>query len=117
MTGRGCNAECRNFYTTISYSPEEDEYLGKLNAYRFRRPDHIRHIEAGPTYLALNAIADNRLPQCVANRTVEWLLGRPPTEEEAPWIGELARQFVFSNFNYRDLVKSVVTSDVYRRVK
>jgi hypothetical protein len=89
-----------------------------LNAYKFRRDDHVRNIEVGPKLLALGTIADNRLPSCVARRTAEWLLGEGVVpERDADWVAELARQFVFSDLSYRALVKQIVTSPRYRRVR
>ena len=88
-----------------------------LKAYQFRRPDHERNIEVGPRLLALSTITDNRMPRCVARRTAEWLIGKPmTTSDDAAWIEELARQFVFSDLNYKSL-KAIVTSDQYRRVR
>ena len=116
--GQNCNAECRNFYTVQSFSDMEDDYLGMLNAYKFRRDDHVRNIEIGPRLLALSTVTDNRLPRCVSQRTADWLLGDGSvTAEDADWINELARQFVFSEMSYRALVKSIVTSPRYRRVR
>jgi hypothetical protein len=54
------------------------------------------------------------LPRCAAQRTVEWLLGRSPTDDEQAWIEDLAQTFVRSNLSYRTLVRAVVTSDAYR---
>ena len=89
-----------------------------LNAYKFRRDDHVRNIEVGPKLLALSTVADNRLPACVARRTAEWLLGDGMlTSEDSDWLSELARQFVFSDLSYKTLVKSVVMSPRYRRVR
>jgi hypothetical protein len=116
--GQACSNECRNFYATQSYAAAEDEFLGMLNAYKFRRADHIRNIEVGPKLLAMSAIADNRLPLCIARRTAEWLLGgQVSPQNDADWIAEIARQFVFSDLSYRALVKSIVTSPRYRRVR
>ncbi|MGC6416406.1 MAG: hypothetical protein ACON3Z_04795 [Bradymonadia bacterium] len=116
--GQSCSRECRNFYATQSFAPEEDDFLGMLNAYKFRRDDHVRNIEVGPKLLALSTVADNRLPACVARRTAEWLLGDGMlTSEDSDWLSELARQFVFSDLSYKTLVKSVVMSPRYRRVR
>ena len=116
--GQNCNAECRNFYATQSFSEIEDDYLGMLNAYKFRREDHIRNIEVGPKLLALAAVADNRLPTCVSKRTASWLLGSETLDDsDASWVQELSRQFVFSDMSFRALVKAIVMSPRYRRVR
>ncbi|MEE2786990.1 MAG: hypothetical protein VX589_06595, partial [Myxococcota bacterium] len=109
LRGQSCSAECRNFYTTQSFSDAEDDYLGMLRAYQFRREDHEQNIEVGPRLLALTTITDNRMPRCVAKRTAEWLLGRPMVDvEDITWIDEIARQFVFADLNYKSLVKAIV---------
>ena len=69
-------------------------------------------------FYAMSAIADNRLPHCVARRTAEWLLGgRVNPIADAEWLSELARNFVFNDLSYRALVKEIITSPRYRRVR
>jgi hypothetical protein len=116
-TGQQCNDECRRFYLTRAFSDAESEYLGTLQAYAFRRPEHGRNVERGPELLAFTGIADNRLPMCVASRAAEWLLGRPFAEDERKWQTALARDFVTSGYDYRALVRAIVTSPTYRRVR
>ncbi|MEZ4435439.1 MAG: DUF1585 domain-containing protein [bacterium] len=117
LRGQGCTTECRNFYLTRALAPEEEAFLGQLTAYQFRRPEHVRHIEQGPRYLALSAVADNRLPSCVARRTGEWLLGREMGPDDQAWIDDLARDFVQNGYSFRALVKRIVESPRYRRVR
>jgi hypothetical protein len=116
-TGQGCTAECRSFYLTRSLSEAEDRYLGMLNAYTFRREDHANNVEQGPRLLAFTAVADNRLPVCVARTTSEWLMGRAVGADEAAWVDTLARDFAVQGYSYRALVKRIVTDDRYRRVE
>ena len=115
--GVQCSETCNRFYLTDAMAAEEVPYLGQLDAYLFRRPEHDLHVEAGPELLVNQAIVDGRLPRCVATRAVEWLLGRAPEEDEAAWVEELALGFVVSGFRYRELVRAVVTSDTFRRVR
>ena len=96
---------------------QEEPFLGMLRSYTFRRPEHARNVEAGPRLLALSEVATHRLPACVAQRTAEWLLGRPTGEADADWLDTLARQFVAGGYHYRDLVAAIVTSDRYLRVR
>jgi hypothetical protein len=117
QTGQGCNAECRNFYHTNQLSTEDQPYLGQLNVYRFLKETAFEHVEQGPKRLAYTEIEGNQLTSCVAKRTAEWLLGRPLTPKESDWRDTLSKTFIWSDLNYRTLVKSVVTSDVYRRVR
>lgn len=117
LTNQGCSAECRNFYLTNQLSPEEQPYLGQLNAYVFLKETDEEHIERGPRRLAYTEIEKNQLPACIAKRTAEWLIGRSLENDEYDWRDGIAKTFVWSDLNYRALVKAIVTSDVYRRVK
>lgn len=116
-SGQGCSAECRAFYVTTTYSEAEEPFIGMLKEYYFRRDVHVPHVEVGPRLLAWTGIADNRLPTCVAEKTAEWLLGRPmDAEGDAAWLAELARTFVAGDYRFRSLVRAIVTDDRYRRV-
>ena len=113
-----CNRECRNFYITRAFSEEEEASLGQLIAYQFRRDDHVQNVEVGPSLLALGAVASGQLTECTARRAGEWLLGRSLDDAlDEKWIEELARQFAFSDYSYRTLVKAIVTDERYRRVR
>lgn len=112
-----CSDACTRFYTRTALSSQEVPYLGWLKAYTFREPAHHVNIEQGPELLVSRTIADNRLPACVARSTAEWLIGRELVEEEQPWVDGLAMELLASDFDYRDLVTAIVTSDVYRRVR
>lgn len=117
LTGQGCSAECNLYYVTKPTSPEQDPYLGKLMSYEFRRPEHEINVEVGPRVLALSAVVDHRLPTCAARRTAEWLLGRELMPEEGGWLDELAVAFVADGYRYRALVKAIIMSETYRRVR
>ena len=91
-----------------------------LKAYLFRRDEHALNVEAGPQYLVKSAVVDNRLPSCVARRAAEHLMGREldaTADADAAWLDELSFEFVASGFSYRELVREIVASDVYRRVR
>jgi len=112
-----CSDACRTHYLTEALTSEQSPYLGMLQAFEFRREDHVPNIEAGPKALALSVVVDGRLPDCVSRTAVSWLLGREVLPEEEPWIDELHRLFVASNFSYRSLIKRIVESPVYRKVQ
>ncbi len=115
LTGAGCSTDCKLFYLTKAYAAPEKPWLGWLISYNYAQPQHLKNIDQGPTLLVKTAMADNRLPRCVARSTAEWLLGRSLVADEAQWAEQLAVQFATSNYDYRKLVKSVVLSDPYRR--
>ena len=117
LYGSQCSSECRLYYVTNPISEDQEEYLGMLNAYEFRRPEHMMNVEVGPDVLALTAVVDNRMPMCVSTKTLEWLLGRPVADDDQPFVKELANEFVAGGYSYRDMVKAVLMSSTYRRVQ
>lgn len=117
MTGRLCSRECRLFYVTRPLSSLEMGYAGQLNAYNFLREDHQRNVDLGPKHLVNTAIVDDRFPRCSAQRAMEGLFGRDLLPDEREWLEALGRTFVSSNYSYRALIRGIVTSDVYRRIR
>jgi hypothetical protein len=116
--GTTCSAECNAYYFTRASYDSEKPYLGLLTAYHFLRPEHLANVEQGPSYLMRSTIVDNRMPACVSRHMVEKLAGRLLLPEEEPLVTEtMAREFVTSNYSFKTLIKSVVMSPVYRRVR
>lgn len=115
LSGASCSADCKQFYLTKAYAPPEKAWLGWLRSYNYKQPQHFKNIEQGPKLLAMTALADNRLPRCVARSTAEWLLGRDLQAEEEGWADQLAVEFASGGYDYRDLVQQIVLSDAYRR--
>ncbi len=112
-----CSEECTTSYLTSSLSGEQDEYLGWLNAYVFLEERHQANVEHGPELLVEQGVADGRVPRCAAEQAATWLLGRPVEPEDDAWLDALAADFVGSDYSWRSLVKAVVTSETYRRVR
>jgi hypothetical protein len=117
LDGDPCPERCDDHYMTEVLTDEQYPYIGWLNAYEFLEDRHIPHVEEGPTLLVNTTVADGRLPACVATRTAEWLLGREMTVDDEPWIDGLADDFITSDYRYRELVKAVLRSDNYARVR
>ena len=68
--------------------------------------------------MAFTEVADQRLPQCVAQRTAEWLLGRSmDVKRDVAWIQALGVRFARQGFNYQQLILDIVSDERYRRVK
>jgi len=116
-TGESCSADCRSHYLTEALVPSQEAYLGMLAAYEFRRSDHVGNIESGPRALAMSVVVDGRLPDCSSRRAARWLLGRDILPEEEAWVEQLAAEFIASDFSYRALIKTIVSSPVYRSVQ
>jgi hypothetical protein len=117
LYGIGCGDECRRYYGTSALGPEEVPFLGMLDAYKFRRDPHKQNIEAGPRRLVQNSVVDGRLPACTAASAARFLIGRELLDEELSWVDSVALQFSTSDYSWREVVKAVVTSDSYRRVR
>ena len=117
LTGNSCTPECNRYYITDPLASEEDPYIGWMSSYEFRESQHFSHIEEGPAMLVRRSLVDGRLPECVAEKTANWLLGRAVSADERAWVTELAAQFVASDYRYKELVRAIVTSDYYRRVQ
>lgn len=115
--GASCSAECSHYYVTDPLSSEEDPWVGYLHAYEFTEERHTVNIEEGPELAVYSGVVDGRLPRCTAQRAAEWLLGREIREEEEPWLEQLSRDFVATDYRYDALVRAIVTSERYRRVQ
>ena len=112
-SGESCSPACRSFYVTDPLTSEEDPWVGWLQSYEFIEERHESNIENGPAQLVAQTVVDGRLPQCVARTTASWLLGRTPGDAEQDWVDGLAAEFAATGFDYKALVRSIVTDDRY----
>ncbi|MFO0729030.1 MAG: hypothetical protein U1E65_34945 [Myxococcota bacterium] len=117
QNGLVCSPECRLYYLTTSLSAEDRPYFGWLNAYAFLRPEHQKNAELGPKLLIEGTVIDDRFPRCAARRATQNLLGRQLSTEELVALDDAAHRFVESGMSYKALIKAIVTSPVYRRVR
>ncbi|MCO4769144.1 MAG: DUF1549 domain-containing protein [Deltaproteobacteria bacterium] len=117
QTGESCSPECRNYYVVDPISSEEDPWVGWMQSYEFIESRHQENIELGPQLLVASGVVDGRLPRCVAQKTAGWLLGRDLAEVEEDWLDEIAGRFADGQFNYKALVRDILTSERYRRVR
>lgn len=117
LNGTACSDDCNRYYVTRVPTEAERVWLGTFRPYVFREPEHGRNVEAGPRLLVLSSVVDGRLQRCVARSTAEWLVGRPLSDDEDGFVDELVAGFEDDGFRYRSLVKRIVTSDLYRRVR
>jgi len=112
-----CSSTCSLHYVTRAVSPEEEEYLGMLRSHEFLRPAHEGYIDDGPARLVREGLGDGSLTECAVRRAASWLLHRETRANEELWLRDLEDTLVGGDFAYRDLVRAVVTSDTYRRVR
>lgn len=116
-TGAGCTDDCRRFYVTSATTEKERAGFGELKWYQFRKPEHVQNVDDGPRRLVLSAVVDGRLTDCLSRTTGKWLLGRELAPEEQDVIDGWSAELLDDNFSYRQLVKTIVLSDLYRRVR
>lgn len=117
LSGNSCSPECARYYVVDPLNSEEDPYIGWLKPYEFLQGEHHSNLEQGPKLLVQTGLVDGRLPKCVSSNTATWLLGRNLQLDEARWVDELAIGFTSTEYDYKELVKMIVTSDLYRRVR
>lgn len=115
-TEGGCSDVCDDYYVVDQIAPELAPFMGRLSAFQFLEDRHMSNVDEGPSLLVHRTATDGRLPECVAEKAVTWLVGREPAPEEEAWVKSLATEFATSGFDYKTLVRSVVTSDNYRRL-
>jgi hypothetical protein len=116
-TKGGCSSFCKNNYVTKAMGPEDKDYFGWLKPYLYRRPEHMVNVQEGPKLLVLKTMVDHRLPTCMTRRVSSWLLGRSMLPEEEGWLADVAQQFLAGGFDLKQLIKTIVTSEMYRRVR
>ena len=110
-----CSDECRRYYVTDALTSEEDPYIGYLRSYEFVGEVFGDNIDEGPKKLVRETMVDGRLAGCASHTAATWLMGSEPTDLE--WVDDVAGRFSESNWSYKELVKDIVTSDNYRRVR
>lgn len=116
-TSTQCTDFCSDNYVTRTLDVQEQPYLGWLKPFLFRYEEHRENIEAGPRALVADTLVDNRLLGCTVRTIAEHILGRPIFTTEQAWLDDMTRRFVESNYDYREVVKAIVTSPAYRRVQ
>lgn len=112
-----CPPMCERFYTTEVATDKEEPYLGWLRGYQFQDTNH-HAIETGPRALVETTIADGRLPRCVVSTALAELTGRNRRPAPVdPAVDALTQHFIASGFRYRELMKAIILSPEYRRVR
>lgn len=113
----GCTSDCTAHYITTASTASERRHLGMLKAYWFRLPEDEAGIEMGPGLLVMNAAESGALQYGIARSTAEWLLGRSMSSTERDAVADFAQGFTNSGYSWRQLVRAIVISPTYRRVR
>ena len=113
---RECDFVCRRFYVSEIGHEKERPFAGVQKAYEFRDQREIANLEAGPSKLVDKSVENGQLPRCVAQKLFERLYHREPTPQDRALIQSFSRTFADSGFNFKTLVKTMVTDPAYRRM-
>jgi len=116
-TGATCPDACSRYYHTVSLDPADQEFLGMLESMVFLRNEHTANVDEGPKLMAMRAVATNELPRCTVQTAANTLLGRKLSSDEMRLLNEWVTAFSTSDYSYKSLMKTIVTSALYRRVK
>ncbi len=115
--GADCPDYCSRWYITDPGSDELDPYIGLLSPLQFRPESEHARIDEGPGGLVQAQIASGNISQCLTQKTAGWLLGRDLTADDETLIDEWDLELLASDWDYRTLVKQIVLSETYRRVR
>ncbi|MCA9538841.1 MAG: hypothetical protein KC620_08130 [Myxococcales bacterium] len=115
--GRACDFICNRFYVSEIGHEKQVPYAGVLKAYEWRDEEEVRRVETGPRGFVEEAIHDGRLAQCAAEQLFTRLYKRPPTaDERLDELPRFAQAFTDSGYDFKALVKALVTDPAYRRM-
>jgi len=115
--GRPCDFICQRFYVSEIGHEKQRPYAGVLKAYEWRGDAEVAHVETGPRGLVEASIEDGRLASCTAEKLFTRLYKRSPTEEERlRLMPAFARTFEESGYDFKALVRTLVTDPAYRRM-
>lgn len=113
----GCSSYCRNNYLVEASHPDQEPFIGWYLPYVYLKQADISQPTDGPKQWAQEIINDQHFSRCASQNAARWLLGWSDEEMQAELIDGWAAEFSASGFNYRTLVRSIVTSSAYRRTK
>lgn len=109
------NPLCRLFYFTPEdvTRPEDEGWLGRLEAYVYADAAREANIEAGPEALARAAVQSGAFARCTVERMWKLFMARAPAPAEAEQIEALAEDFAADGYRLTPLVQSIVTRPEY----
>ena len=110
-----CSFDCKRHYVTGGFTSKEAAYIGWLKPLQFLEASNHPNLEYGPKLLFQKNIVNGTIAHCTTRNTIDWLSRRTPRPYEADWVAELAGLFAASNYDYRTLVKAIVTDPRFRR--
>jgi hypothetical protein len=114
-TTQNNNFQCRLFYLQPDEATHDklQEYIGTLYPYVFASAESQDSIEIGPRKLAEKAIERGDFAECTVKKLWNYFMHRPPQDAEADIISALANDFASDNYNFRNLVKRIISRNEY----
>ena|GEM_PF-6455980 len=120
-----CNQIARNGYDRNGYAkcwqegylvePYWGEKVGWHKAHAQLYDAEQNYPIEGPRRFFQQNIANGKIPACVVQKASKQLLGRDLNNRDTEWKQDITRQFIQNNYNYVELIRSIVTSEQYRR--
>ena len=109
--------KCRLFYLQPDEAGDADsklqEYIGTLYPYVFAGAESQENIPEGPRKIAEKSIANGKFATCTVKKLWNYFMHRPPLDSEADIISAMANDFAGDGYNFKNLVKRIVTRDEY----
>lgn len=116
--GPSCGlAYCKLNYLLDSTHPHQDDFIGWYKPYLYLGVEDVENPTIGPKKWAQEIVSDGRFAQCASQNASKWLMGWEDDQIDYDWVQVWADEFEASGLDYRTLVRSIITSPVYRRTK
>jgi hypothetical protein len=96
---------------------ELDPFVGLMKPLQFREAWEYERLDQGPGALIANQIATGKVSSCLTEKTAQWLLGRAVDADDEAVLFDWETQLLATDWSYRELVKQIVLSPTYRRVR
>lgn len=110
-----------DLYVTEATHPDEEPYLGYFEPLAFSSSsrgfgdDAIADaVDGGPLALAQKAIDDGSFAACTTKKVYGWVMGREAADIDELELSVLAAEFASGGYDFKALVRALVTSDAYR---
>ena len=114
------SASCA-MYLTESSHPDEDPYVGYFRPLAFSISGEgngnsaiATAVNGGPRAIAQKAIDDGSFAACTTQKVFGWMMGREPNSMDQNELDAITATLVDSGYDFKALVKTLVTSDAYR---
>lgn len=117
--GYECTDSCNEYYVTRDNSAPETYALfaGRPIAVAYATETDIYNAELGPKALADEPAEQQAIARCAVASMARFLLHRDLGESDIEWIDDQTERFVESEFNFTQMVASLVADPRYRAIQ